>query len=93
MRPSRSWSGALVMAAAAADDGATPADYAHHRRRPLAAFIARRAAVLAVSTVTTTAYVLHAHPGTLAALPVRALSRRPERGTEEGVVPCSWRHS
>lgn len=64
--------GALVMAAAAFDDGTTPVDYALIAVGSLVLAGYRRAPrpVLAVSTATATAYVLHAHPGPLSALPV-----------------------
>ncbi|MER5341388.1 sensor histidine kinase [Streptomyces mirabilis] len=80
--------GALVMTAAAADDGATPADYALITAGSLALAAYRHAPrrVLAVSTVTTTAYVLHAHPGTLAALPVLAAVHTAARAGHRGVA-------
>lgn len=80
--------GALVMTAAAADGGATPADYALITAGSLALAAYRHAPrrVLAVSTVTTTAYVLHAHPGTLAALPVLAAVHTAARAGHRGVA-------
>lgn len=64
--------GALVVTAAAFDDGTAPVDYALIALGSLALAAYRSAprAVLAVSTAATTAYVLHAHPGALSALPV-----------------------
>jgi len=64
--------GSLVMTAAAFDHDTTPVDYALIAigSLSLSAYRAAPRAVLAVTTATTTAYVLHAHPGSLAALPV-----------------------
>ncbi|WP_326719755.1 MULTISPECIES: sensor histidine kinase [unclassified Streptomyces] len=64
--------GALVATAAAFDDGTAPVDYALIALGSLALAAYRSAprAVLAVATAATTAYVLHAHPGALSALPV-----------------------
>ncbi|MEU1527977.1 sensor histidine kinase [Streptomyces fagopyri] len=80
--------GALVMTAAAFDDGTTPADYALTALASAALAGYRRAprGVLAVTTVTTTAYVLHAHPGPLAALPVLGAVHTAARAGHRGVA-------
>ncbi|MEU0037171.1 sensor histidine kinase [Streptomyces sp. NPDC006333] len=80
--------GALVMTAAAFDDGTTPADYALMALASLALAAYRRAPreVLAISTVTTTGYVLHAHPGPLAALPVLGAVHTAARAGHRGVA-------
>ncbi|MEV0170007.1 sensor histidine kinase [Streptomyces sp. NPDC050803] len=64
--------GALVLASAAGDADTTAVDYALIALSSAALGFYRAAprAVLAVATATGAAYVLHAHPGTLAALPV-----------------------
>jgi signal transduction histidine kinase len=64
--------GALVLTAAAFDSDTTALDYALIALSSVALAFYRAAplAVLAASTATGIAYVLHAHPGPLAALPV-----------------------
>lgn len=66
--------GAVVMTAAAFDADTTAVDYALLAVSSAAVGFYRPAprAVLAVATATGTAYVVHAHPGPLAALPVLA---------------------
>ncbi|MHA5054460.1 sensor histidine kinase [Streptomyces sp. SD15] len=80
--------GALVVTAAALDDDTTPADYALLTAGSLALAAYRHAPrqVLAVSTVTTTAYVLHAHPGPLSALPVLGAVHTAARAGHRGVA-------
>ncbi|MET8412618.1 sensor histidine kinase [Streptomyces sp. NPDC005195] len=80
--------GALVMTAAAFDDGTAPVDHVLPALASLALAAYRRAPreVLAVSTVTSTAYVLHAHPGPLAALPVLAAVHTAARAGHRGVA-------
>ncbi|MGQ4383842.1 sensor histidine kinase [Streptomyces sp. SAS_270] len=80
--------GALVATSAAFDDGTTPVDYGLIAAGSLALAAYRRAprAVLAVVTVAMTAYVLHAHPGSLAALPVLAAVHTAARVGNRGVA-------
>ncbi|MER5213614.1 sensor histidine kinase [Streptomyces sp. NPDC002838] len=78
--------GALVVTTAAFDGDTRPVDYAlivlgsaalaFYRGAPLA--------VLAVTTATGAAYVLHAHPGTLAALPVLGAVHTASRAGHRG---------
>ncbi|MFE5142571.1 sensor histidine kinase [Streptomyces fagopyri] len=80
--------GALVLSAAAFDNGTAPADYALTALASAALAGYRRAprGVLAIATVTTTAYVLHAHPGPLAALPVLGAVHTAARAGHRGVA-------
>ncbi|QFZ73526.1 sensor histidine kinase [Streptomyces fagopyri] len=80
--------GALVLSAAAFDNGTAPADYALTALASAALAGYRRAprGVLAITTVTTTAYVLHAHPGPLAALPVLGAVHTAARAGHRGVA-------
>ncbi|WP_406471980.1 sensor histidine kinase [Streptomyces sp. NBC_01615] len=66
--------GALVVTAAAFHDSTTTVDYALITlgSLTLAAYHTAPRAVLAITTTTTTAYVVHAHPGPVSALPVLA---------------------
>ncbi|MFF4346962.1 sensor histidine kinase [Streptomyces sp. NPDC001530] len=80
--------GALVVTAAAFHDGTTPVDYTLIALGCLALAAYRTAprAVLAASTATTTAYVLHAHPGPLSALPVLAAVHTAARVGHRGLA-------
>ncbi|MGW0824762.1 sensor histidine kinase [Streptomyces sp. NPDC002845] len=80
--------GAVVVVAAAFDDGTTALDHAliavgslvlaGHRRAPRG--------VLVVSTAAMTAYVLHAHPGPVSALPVLGAVHTAARVGHRGVA-------
>ncbi|MBO1331174.1 sensor histidine kinase [Streptomyces sp. VRA16 Mangrove soil] len=78
---------AVVILGAALGDGAAPVDYALMAGAAAALAGYRRAprAVLFVSTALTTAYVLHAHPGPLAALPVIAAVHTASRAEHRGL--------
>ncbi|MGW3662150.1 sensor histidine kinase [Streptomyces sp. NPDC005141] len=80
--------GALVVTAAVFDDGTTALDYALITlgSLTLAAYRGAPRAVLVVTTVTTTAYVVHAHPGTLSALPVLSAVHTAARAGHRGVA-------
>ncbi|MEU3730075.1 histidine kinase [Streptomyces sp. NPDC033538] len=80
--------GALGMTAAAFDDGTQALDHAFIALASAALAFHRAAprAVLAVATVLGTAYVLHAHPGPLAALPVLGAVHTAARVGHRGVA-------
>ncbi|MEU6391627.1 sensor histidine kinase [Streptomyces sp. NPDC046939] len=77
----------LVLGAALGDDRVAPLDYALMVASALALAGHRRAprAVLLASAALTTAHVLHAHPGTLAALPVVAAVHTASRAGHRGL--------
>ncbi|MYW66784.1 sensor histidine kinase [Streptomyces sp. SID8379] len=79
--------GAVVVLAAALGDGATPLDYALTvaASASLAAYRHAPRAVLFTSTALTTAYVVHAHPDPLAALPVIASVHTASRAEHRGL--------
>ncbi|MFD0318239.1 sensor histidine kinase [Streptomyces flavalbus] len=79
--------GALVVTTAAFDDGTTAVDYtlAVLASAALAFYRTAPRAVLAVATATGTAYVLHAHPGPLAALPVLSAVHTAARAGHRGL--------
>ncbi|MGD1224861.1 sensor histidine kinase [Streptomyces krungchingensis] len=80
--------GALVLTAAAFDADTTPVDFALVAlgSLALAAYRSTPRAVLAITTVTTTAYVVHAHPGSLSALPVLSAVHTAARAGRRGVA-------
>ncbi len=80
--------GALVVTTAAFDADTTPVDYALLAASSAALGFYRSAprAVLAVATATGTAYVVHAHPGPLAALPVLAAVHTAARVGHRGLA-------
>lgn len=80
--------GALGMTVAAFDDGTTALDHALIALASVALAFHRAAprAVLAVATVLGTAYVLHAHPGPLSALPVLGAVHTAARVGHRGVA-------
>jgi len=80
--------GALGMTAAAFDDDTTALDHALIALASAALAFHRAAprAVLAVATVLGTAYVLHAHPGPLSALPVLGAVHTAARVGHRGVA-------
>ncbi|WP_369232174.1 sensor histidine kinase [Streptomyces sp. R21] len=83
--------GALVVTAAAFDDGTTALDYGLIAlgSLALAGYRAAPRAVLAAATAAMTAYVLHAHPGSLAALPVLAAVHTAARVGHRGVAAAA----
>jgi len=80
--------GALVVTTAAFNDGTTALDYALITlgSLTLAAYRTAPRTVLAITTATTTAYVLHAHPGPLSALPVLAAVHTAARVGHRGIA-------
>ncbi|MGW0815804.1 sensor histidine kinase [Streptomyces viridiviolaceus] len=80
--------GALVMTTAAFDDDTTALDHAliALASAPLAFHRTAPRAVLAVTTALGTAYVLHAHPGPLSALPVLGAVHTAARVGHRGVA-------
>ena len=80
--------GALVLTAAVFDDGTTALDYALIAvgSLTLAAYRGAPRAVLAITTAATTGYVVHAHPGTLSALPVLSAVHTSARAGHRGVA-------
>jgi signal transduction histidine kinase len=80
--------GALALTAAAFDDATTPADLALVALAcaALAGHRAAPRAVLTAATVLGSAYVLHAHPGPLAALPVLVAVHAAARVGRRGVA-------
>ncbi|MGW7407862.1 sensor histidine kinase [Streptomyces sp. NPDC054833] len=80
--------GVLVVTTAAFDTGTTAVDYALLAVgcAALACYRAAPRAVLAVTTATGTAYVLHAHPGPLAALPVLGAVHTAARAGHRGLA-------
>ncbi|MFF3613032.1 sensor histidine kinase [Streptomyces sp. NPDC002580] len=80
--------GALVMAEAAFSDGTTALDHVLIAlgSLTLAAYRDAPRVVLAVATAATTAYVVHAHPGTLSALPVLGAVHTAARVGHRGVA-------
>uniref|UniRef100_A0AAU3I7J8 histidine kinase n=1 Tax=Streptomyces sp. NBC_01393 TaxID=2903851 RepID=A0AAU3I7J8_9ACTN len=80
--------GALVVTAAASGDGTTSLDYIliGIGSLTLAAYRDAPRAVLAITTATTTGYVVHAHPGTLSALPVLSAVHTAARAGHRGVA-------
>ncbi|WP_428957491.1 sensor histidine kinase [Streptomyces sp. cg35] len=81
----------VVLAAALGDDGATPLDYALMTASAACLAGYRRAprAVLLASTALTTAYVVHAHPAPLAALPVLASVHTAARAGYRGLAAAT----
>ncbi|WP_406175210.1 sensor histidine kinase [Streptomyces sp. NBC_00996] len=80
--------GGLVVTAAAFHDGTTLVDYALITlgSLTLAAYRGAPRVVLAITTATTTAYVVHAHPGSLSALPVLAAVHTAARAGHRAVA-------
>ncbi|GGN92540.1 two-component sensor histidine kinase [Streptomyces albiflavescens] len=80
--------GGLVVTAAAFHDGTTLVDYALITlgSLTLAAYRAAPRVVLAITTATTTAYVIHAQPGSLSALPVLAAVHTAARAGHRAVA-------
>jgi signal transduction histidine kinase len=80
--------GGLVVTAAAFHDGTTLVDYALMTvgSLTLAAYRGAPRVVLAITTATTTAYVVHAHPGSLSALPVLAAVHTAARAGHRAVA-------
>lgn len=80
--------GALVTTAAVFEDGTTVLDYLLIAlgSLTLAAYRGAPRVVLAITTAATTAYVVHAHPGTLSALPVLGAVHTAARAGHRGVA-------
>ncbi|WP_445276296.1 sensor histidine kinase [Streptomyces longispororuber] len=83
--------GAVVMLAAALGGGAEPVDYALMVASvvPLAGYRRAPRAVLVASTAVTLAYVVHARPDPLAALPVLAAVHTAARAGHRGVAAAT----
>lgn len=83
--------GAVVVVTTALGDGAAPVDYVLMvaAAATLAAYRRAPRAVLLVSTALSTAYVVHAHPGPIAVLPVFASVHTAARVGHRGVAAAA----